>query len=94
MAIGDVGPGRTLALTPAQLASPLAGRPYDLRHAVVSLWLNAGVPVPQVAEHAAYSVEVLLWVDAKCLDDGDHAASARIELCSAGGSGMVPGIGV
>jgi integrase len=33
---------RLYALTPAQLASPLAGRPYDLRHAAVSLWLNAG----------------------------------------------------
>jgi hypothetical protein len=84
MAIGDVGRGRTLALTPAQVASPLAGRPYDLRHAAVSLWLNAGVPVPQVAEHAAHSVEVLLWVYAKCLDDGDQAASACIDLRSAG----------
>ncbi|MFB9206754.1 hypothetical protein ACFFV7_36560 [Nonomuraea spiralis] len=28
---------RTYALTPDQVASPLAGRPYDLRHAAVSL---------------------------------------------------------
>jgi hypothetical protein len=28
---------RTLALTPEQVASPLAARPYDLRHAAVSL---------------------------------------------------------
>ena len=34
---------RTLALTPEQVASPLATRPYDLRHAAVSLWLNGGV---------------------------------------------------
>ncbi len=34
---------RTLALAPDQVASPLAGRPYDLRHAAVSLWLNGGV---------------------------------------------------
>jgi hypothetical protein len=44
-AISDVwAEARTLALTPAQVASPLAGRPYDLRHAAVSLWLAAGVP--------------------------------------------------
>ena len=42
-AISDVwAEARTLALTPAQVASPLAGRPYDLRHAAVSLWLAAG----------------------------------------------------
>lgn len=35
---------RPLALSPAQQASPLGRRPYDLRHAAVSLWLNAGVP--------------------------------------------------
>jgi integrase len=40
---------REIAFTPAQVASPLAGCPYDLRHAAVSLWLNAGVPTPTVA---------------------------------------------
>src|SRR5258708_14495231 len=50
-AISDVwAEARTLALTPEQVASPLAVRPYDLRHAAVSLWLNAGVPAPEVAE--------------------------------------------
>jgi len=34
------------------VASALAGRPYDLRHAAVSLWLNAGVPATEVAERA------------------------------------------
>ena len=44
-AISDVwAAARNLALTPAQVASSLAGRPYDLRHAAVSLWLSAGVP--------------------------------------------------
>ncbi|MEU7990470.1 hypothetical protein AB0B56_36975 [Streptosporangium canum] len=37
---------RAFALTPEQQASPLAARPYDLRHAAVSLWLNAGVAAP------------------------------------------------
>jgi integrase len=69
---------RTLALTPAQVASPLAARPYDLRHAAVSLWLNAGVPAPEVAERAGHSVEVLLRVYAKCLDGGEDTANRRI----------------
>lgn len=51
---------RKLAFTPSQIASPLARRPYDLRHAAVSLWLNAGVPAPDVAERAGHSVDVLL----------------------------------
>jgi len=80
-AISDVwAEARTVALTPGQVASPLAGRPYDLRHAAVSLWLNAGVPAPQVAERAGHSVEVLLRVYAKCLDDSEKAANMRIDI--------------
>ncbi len=41
--------------TPAQQASPLARRPYDLRHAAVSLWLNSGVPATEVARRAGHS---------------------------------------
>jgi integrase len=59
---------RTYALSPAQVSSPLAGRPYDLRHAAVSLWLNGGVPATEIAERAGHSVEVLLRVYAKCID--------------------------
>jgi integrase len=59
---------RTYALTPTQVVSPLAGRPYDLRHAAVSLWLNGGVPATEVAERAGHSVDVLLRVYAKCID--------------------------
>jgi integrase len=78
-AISDVwAEARTLALTPAQVVSPLAGRPYDLRHAAVSLWLTAGVPAPAVADRAGHSVEVLLRVYAKCLDDSEGAANTRI----------------
>lgn len=78
-AISDVwAEARTLALLPHQVASPLAGRPYDLRHAAVSLWLNAGVPATEVAERAGHSVEVLLRVYAKCLDEGEGVANNRI----------------
>ncbi|MDP9863375.1 MULTISPECIES: tyrosine-type recombinase/integrase [Streptosporangium] len=69
---------RTLALTPAQVASPLARRPYDLRHAAVSLWLNAGVSAPDVAERAGHGVDVLLRVYAKCLDGQKEIANKRI----------------
>jgi integrase len=70
---------RAMAFTAEQLASPLARRPYDLRHACLSTWLNAGVPATQVAEWAGHSVNVLLRVYAKCLDGQDEAAKHRIE---------------
>ncbi|RZU51916.1 site-specific recombinase XerD [Krasilnikovia cinnamomea] len=70
---------REKALTPAQQRSPLARRPYDLRHAAVSLWLNAGVHAPQVAEWAGHSVHVLMKVYAKCVDGEQEAAKRRIE---------------
>ena len=79
-AISDVwAEARTLALAPKQVASPLAGRPYDLRHAAVSLWLNAGVPATEVADRTGHSVQVLLRVYAKCLDDGEAVANKRID---------------
>jgi integrase len=70
---------RAMALTPAQQRSPLGKVPYQLRHAAVSLWLNAGVPATQVAEWAGHSVHVLLKVYAKCIDGQDEAARRRIE---------------
>jgi integrase len=70
---------RTKALTPAQQRSPLARRPYDLRHAAVSLWLNAGVPATQVAEWAGHSVHVLMRVYAKCVYGQEEAARRRVE---------------
>ncbi|MFB4284448.1 tyrosine-type recombinase/integrase [Nonomuraea sp. MTCD27] len=69
---------RTYALTPDQVASPLAARPYDLRHAAVSLWLNAGVHAPEAAERAGHGVDVLLRVYAKCIDGQREIANQRI----------------
>ena len=37
------------------------------------------MPPARVAERAGHSVEVLLRVYAKCLDDGDQAANTRID---------------
>ncbi len=70
---------RPFGLTPAQVASPLARRPYDLRHGGVSLRLNAGVPATQVAEWAGHSVEVLLTIYAKCIHGRDQVWFAYID---------------
>src|SRR5665647_1165959 len=70
---------RAAALTKTEAASPLARRPYDLRHACVSLWLNAGVPATQVAEWAGHSVAVLLRVYAKCIAGQEDSARQRID---------------
>lgn len=70
---------RELALTPEEYRSPLAGVPYDLRHAAVSTWLNQGVSATQVAEWAGHSVTVLLRVYAKCIIGGAAAALRQIE---------------
>lgn len=75
---------RVLALPPDRVASPLAARPYDLGHAAVSLWLNAGVSAPDVAERAGHSVDVLLKVYAKCLDGDRERMNARIEAALGG----------
>lgn len=70
---------RIAAFTMSESASLLARRPYDLRHAAVSTWLNAGVPAPQVAEWAGHSVDVLLRVYAKCISGQQYEAKRRIE---------------
>jgi integrase len=69
---------RQLALTTAEQASPLARRPYDLRHACLSTWLNGGVYPTQVAEWAGHSVDVLLRIYAKCVVGQDELAKRRM----------------
>ncbi len=58
---------RGMALTPAQLATPLLRRPYDLRHSGVTWRLNSRVPATEVAAWAGHSVEVLMRVYARCV---------------------------
>ena len=67
-----------VALTPTEQASPLARRPYDLRHACLSTWLNGGVYPTQVAEWAGHSVDVLLRIYATCIAGQDELAKRRI----------------
>jgi integrase len=76
---------RAAALTPEEAASPLAGRPYDLRHAAASLWLNAGVAVTEVARRFGHGVAVLLKIYANCLDGQGETAFDRIAATLAGG---------
>jgi hypothetical protein len=70
---------RERALAPVQVDSPLAGRPYDLRHNGVTLGLNAGVPAPEVARRAERGVAVLLRVYAGCIDGHEQLWNNRID---------------
>ncbi len=70
---------RKVALSPAQCASPLARRPYDLRHAAATLWLNSGVPATEVARRLGNGVAVLLRVYANCMDGQEGPANNMID---------------
>jgi len=70
---------REQALTPEEAESPLARRPYDLRHAAVSTWLSAGVDSTQVAAWAGHSVAVLMRVYAFSLHGHQVQAMRQIE---------------
>jgi integrase len=58
---------RALGLPPAQRATPLFQRPYDLRHSGVTWRLNSGVPPAEIAAWAGHSVDMLMRVYAKCM---------------------------
>jgi integrase len=77
---------RAEVFTPEVAASPLAGSPYDLRHAAVSTWLNGGVPSTTVAAWAGHSVEILHKIYAKCLDGEDAAVRQRVQTALGHGS--------
>jgi integrase len=76
---------RRTVLTHSQVASPLAGRPYDLRHSGITLSLNAGVPAPEVARRAGHGVAVLLRVYAGCIDGHETLWNHRIDEALADG---------
>jgi integrase len=69
---------RTLALGPEPAATGLARRPYDLRHAALSLWLNAGGDPAQIAARAGNSVAVLLTVYSHCIHGYDDLLNQKI----------------
>jgi hypothetical protein len=70
---------RDHALGPDLAAAPLARRPYDLRHAALSLWLNATGAPAQVAARAGNSVRVLHAVYPRCLRGQEDVVSRQIE---------------
>ena len=70
---------RPYGLAPKQVASPLARRPYDLRHAAVSSWIAAGVPLPEVAQRAGHTVQMLTAVYAKVIYGSADQMNRRIE---------------
>jgi hypothetical protein len=70
---------RALALSPELAASGLARRPYDLRHAALSLWLSTGGDPAQIAARAGNSVAVLLTVYTHCIHGRDSLLNHQID---------------
>jgi hypothetical protein len=54
-------------------------RPYDLRHAALSLWLASGAPPAEIAARAGHSVHVLLTIYAHCIHGCDQIAGQHID---------------
>ena len=70
---------RQAALGPGLAATALARRPYDLRHAALSLWLNATGTPAEVAARAGTSARVLYEVYLHCTDRHDNTVSQQIQ---------------
>ena len=70
---------RRAALGPGLAATALARRPYDLRHAALSLWLNASGAPAEVAARGGNSARVLHKVYLHCTEGQDDTVSQRIE---------------
>ncbi|QDO42571.1 tyrosine-type recombinase/integrase [Streptomyces sp. RLB3-17] len=70
---------REYALSPDLQASILGGRPYDLRHTCITTWLNAGVPVAEVARRVGNSPEVIHRVYEGCIYGQEEAMNKKIE---------------
>ncbi|WP_344492904.1 hypothetical protein [Streptomyces enissocaesilis] len=70
---------RPLALPGDKADSPLAQRPYDLRHTCITNWLNAGVSVAEVARRAGNSPEVIHRRYEGCIDGHQEINNRKIE---------------
>ena len=79
---------RRSAFGPDLAATALARRPYDLRHAALSLWLNASGAPAEVAARAANSARVLYEVYLHCTDGQEDTVSQRIEDALDAGTGI------
>ncbi|MEU1452802.1 tyrosine-type recombinase/integrase [Streptomyces avermitilis] len=69
---------RKAVLTPREVKSGLAGVPYSLRHAGVSLWIKSGVDPAEVAARAGHSIAVLYRFYAKILKGGQQQSNSLI----------------
>lgn len=72
-------PARHAALGPGPAATALVRRLYDLRHAALSLWLNATGEPAEVAARAGNSARVLHDTYLHCIDTRQDLVSQRIE---------------
>ena len=79
---------RRAALGPDLAATALARRPYDLRHAALSLWLNATGAPAEVAARAGHSARVLHDVYVHCTGGQEDTVSQRIEDALNAGTGI------
>ena len=70
---------RISALGPDLAVTPVARRPYDLRHSALSPWLASGVPPTEIAVRAGNSVPVVLSVYAHSVPGHDALSSMLIE---------------
>ncbi|MEU1020824.1 hypothetical protein ABZ366_01685 [Streptomyces sp. NPDC005904] len=70
---------RKHVLTRTEVASGLAKRPYDIRHAGISFWLYSGVDPAECARRAGQSIEVLFRHYATFLDGVREQANRLIE---------------
>lgn len=70
---------REYALPPELQTSILGGRPYDLRHTCITTWLNAGVPVAEVARRVGNSPEVIHRVYEGCIYGQEETMNRKIE---------------
>ena len=82
---------RPIALPPDKADSPLAHRPYDLRHTCITNWLNAGVPVAEVARRAGNSPEVIHRRYEGCIDGHEELNNKKIEKAMGWGGEAVVG---
>lgn len=70
---------RKIGLPPREQGTTLAETPYTLRHAAVSSWIAAGVPLPDVAERAGHTVQMLTRVYAKFVHGTRDESNRRIQ---------------
>jgi hypothetical protein len=65
-------------LLPEDVETPFAQVPYCLRHAGISLWINAGIPPAEAARRAGHSLAVLYRIYAKPLRGHQESANQLI----------------